>query len=120
MTEIDVVYTAANGTKETDSDEARTLESLFSDDLPPVCSLKAQTGEAFGASGVMQASVAAIALAEDQSVMLNTREQTDPQFHHMFKMKIPLVDSPQKVIIKGHDLAGNYSCLILEKYYRDK
>jgi 3-oxoacyl-[acyl-carrier-protein] synthase II len=118
--ELDLIYTAANGTEETDLLEARTLNNVFWNGNPPICAIKPQMGEGFGASGVMQISIAALALANNINPPLNQPKHLDPLCKTRPRTKNPLVERLQKVIINGLDLAGNYSCLILEKYNRDE
>ena len=113
---IDLIHAAANGSQKSDFIEARLIERLFGQNPPAICSIKGQMGEVFGASGVMQAAIAALSLASGKNPSLNLPERPDPDCWQVTEMKNSLVDSPQKVIINGHDLAGNYSCLILEKY----
>jgi len=114
--QIDLVHTAANGTEKTDSVDAKTLNDCFGNDIPPVCAIKAQVGEVFGAAGVMQSAVAALSFTSNKYPNLSLPEDPEPSSLSLNKMKNRLVESPQKVIINGLDLSGNYSCLILEKY----
>ncbi|HZS47097.1 MAG TPA: beta-ketoacyl synthase N-terminal-like domain-containing protein [Blastocatellia bacterium] len=116
--EIDLIYTSANGLRDPDLLECLGLQAVFQPEMPSICAIKSQMGEAYGASGAMQASVAALSLSIGKKPLLNppASEDVDPACHSVLKTKNPLVESPQKVIINGLDLAGNFSCLILEKY----
>ena len=119
LTEIDLVYASANGANESDLLDAKALNRVFWDHNPAICAVKAQLGEAFGASGAMQASAAALCLVSGRNPPFSLPEEPDPRCGRVTEIKIPLVESPQKVIIEGLDIAGSFSCLVLEKYRQD-
>jgi 3-oxoacyl-[acyl-carrier-protein] synthase II len=65
ISDIDVIYTSANGTKRGDRLEIRAIQRLFGDDVPPVVATKAYFGE-YAAGGGLQFAAALLAMRDQK------------------------------------------------------
>jgi 3-oxoacyl-[acyl-carrier-protein] synthase II len=76
--DVDYVATQGNGTKRGDESEARALRSLFGDDKLTASTVKAATGDLIGASGALNAGIAALAVHHGKVPPTLNLEHVDP------------------------------------------
>jgi 3-oxoacyl-[acyl-carrier-protein] synthase II len=76
--DIDYVNVHATGTTVGDVSEARALETVFGADAPPCSATKSMTGHLLGASGALEAMIAAMSVATDTVPPTINLDNPDP------------------------------------------
>jgi len=114
--EIDFISAWGPGHKRIDATEAYALKKLFGDILNeiPVTSIKGSIGSPMAAAGAIQ--VASTALAMKHGIIPPTVNWTtpDPDCPLNLSARFRRIQS-NIALINGHGIAGNNSCLIVER-----
>ncbi len=109
--EIDAIYASASGTVRGDALEARAIESLFGESIPPVVATKALFGE-YAAGGALQLTAAVIALDEQVVHASVGFEQGAFRFEPTREYRAATL---RHVLVNSVSAGGGIVCCVLSK-----
>ncbi|HEX8152623.1 MAG TPA: beta-ketoacyl synthase N-terminal-like domain-containing protein [Thermoanaerobaculia bacterium] len=111
--DIDAIYAAANSTPKADALEARAIEALFGERIPPVVATKGYFGE-YAASCAAQLAAALIAVDEQTLPVSAGFEQRDPSM----RIEITRERRPtalRHVLVNSISAGGGIICAVVSR-----
>ncbi|MEA2162011.1 MAG: 3-oxoacyl-[acyl-carrier-protein] synthase [Thermoanaerobaculia bacterium] len=113
VSDIDAIYASANGTKRGDRVEARAIEMVFGDAVPPVVATKGYFGE-YAAGGGFQLAAALLAMRDQKLHASYGFSECDEEFHFAPTREARAADL-KHILINSVSAGGGIVCAVLSR-----
>jgi 3-oxoacyl-[acyl-carrier-protein] synthase-1/3-oxoacyl-[acyl-carrier-protein] synthase II len=111
---VSYVNLHGTGTPDNDAAEARALEQVFGETLPPLSSIKGLTGHTLAAAGGLEAVVSVIAVDEGLLPANTGLETIDPGLH-VSPLVEPTLATVDAVLSNAFGFGGNNAALVIAR-----